>query len=1170
MQLGDNLRAVGKLELNGSALKESELRYRRLFETAKDGILILDADTGMIVDVNPYLVEMLGMPKDQFLQREVWELGSFKNVIANHERFLKLQREKYVRYDDLPLVTKSGRNVDVEFVSNVYLVDGERVIQCNIRDITERKRSERALRLSEFSVNNSSVPTFWVASDARILRVNRVACEQLGYTESELLAMLVTDLDPLFNIAQWPSCWKQWREQKRMHFESQHRRKDGRVFPVEIDLNWLEFDGQEYNFVFVRDITKRKGVEESLRHSDDRFRSLFEEAGIGIALVGCADGRISNCNRTLVELLGYSRDELCALTVKDLSIDAEYAEERVKWDDLVAGKTSRYQMEKRFRRKDGQVIWGLLTVSIVRGSGGEPLYLVGMVEDITERRRADAALASSELRYRTMLQGLEAGVIVHGADMRITAFNSKATELLGVTGAQMSTRAPFDAEWSRVGADGSPVMEEDLPYRRAFATREPVREFILGLDRPALGRRIWLLVNANPVLTDQKKIAEVIVTFMDVTVQVEAKGALRDSARFTEDVLNSIASRVVVLDGLGIIIAVNDAWRKLIMVDCGSGSDLLGSSYVEICQKYVVQGNAAAADQVAKGVCAVLGRESAVYELDYLGGGPVRTRWFRMRVSPLTGGRRGVVISHHDISEHKLAMEALRASKSRFEALFKQAAVGVAQVDACDGRFLQVNACFAEIVGRSQDELEDLTVADITHPQDVARDFEMIGSMRDGTIREYSHEKRYIRKDGSEVWVNVTVSAMWALGDSPDCVITIAQDISERKRLEEQFRQAQKLEAIGSLAGGIAHDFNNILTVITGYAELAQMRLQGAPEIAQCLTAVRQAARRATDLVQQILTFSRQQPLERRPIKLGPVVEEALKLLRASIPATIEFDLLISKETPTVLADATQIHQIVMNLGTNAWHAMKGRNGRMRVVLKRFLVDSRFPESEHPKPRPGVYARLSVEDTGCGMDNATILRIFEPFFTTRMGGEGTGIGLAVVHGIMVGHDGVITASSCPNVGTIFNLYFPACSGKADPPEANEGPTPRGNGERILVVDDEELVGSLGQEILTELGYVADFVTRPEAALALVRSDLQRYSAVITDQTMPGLTGLDLAIQLRKARPDLPIIITTGNSIAVPPDRVKEVGICELLLKPITVHTLAMAVHSAMEANTTGI
>jgi signal transduction histidine kinase/ActR/RegA family two-component response regulator len=432
----------------------------------------------------------------------------------------------------------------------------------------------------------------------------------------------------------------------------------------------------------------------------------------------------------------------------------------------------------------------------------------------------------------------------------------------------------------------------------------------------------------------------------------------------------------------------------------------------------------------------------------------------------------------------------------------------------------------------------------------------------------YDEEYRIVRPDGSIRWIRDRASPVRNLAGDVYRIVGVAEDITTRKKLEGQFHQAQKMEAFGILAGGIAHDFNNILTAIIGYTELSQMLLEENPEkVREHLRAVLQATSRATDLVRQILTFSRQRQPERRPIQLQPVVAESLKLLRSTIPSTIEFDTSLATDAPTVLADATQIHQVLMNLCTNAWHAMKERSGRLQVKLEKSTVDVAYAATQ-PRLRPGVYARVSVSDTGCGMDQATLQRIFEPFFTTKPPGEGTGLGLAVVHGIMESHEGAVSVYSQPGEGTVFHLYFPAHAGKTTVAAAKKGPVPRGNGERVLFVDDEELLARLGQKTLTALGYEVEVATQPAAALAMVRADPQRFALVVTDHTMPGMTGLYLASQLLQIRPGLPIILMTGYSPLLTSARVEAAGIRQLLLKPTTIQLMGASVHAALSAKPT--
>jgi signal transduction histidine kinase/ActR/RegA family two-component response regulator len=436
--------------------------------------------------------------------------------------------------------------------------------------------------------------------------------------------------------------------------------------------------------------------------------------------------------------------------------------------------------------------------------------------------------------------------------------------------------------------------------------------------------------------------------------------------------------------------------------------------------------------------------------------------------------------------------------------------------------------------------------------------------LKTGAIREYSREKRYLREDGSEVWVLLTVSAMWAPGEKPDFCIAVAQDITGQKQLETQVQHAQRMESIGTLAGGIAHDFNNILAVIHGYAQLAEMNLKENPAVRDHLGAVLQASDRAADLVRQILSLSRRQPVERRPIHLRPIVAEGLKLLRATIPRTIDFDLSLAADAPAVLADPTQVNQILMNLGMNASHAMKEHTGRLQVRLEKCLIDEATARLS-PELRPGTYARLCVGDTGCGMDAMTQRKIFEPLFTTKPPGEGTGLGLAVVQGIMQGYEGAITVSSELGKGTTFQLYFPSCGGEVPSGVLAEQEAPRGNGARLLVVDDEELLARWAQVALSGLGYAVEIATLPAEALAAVHADPRRFALVFTDQTMPGMTGLVLAARLREVCPDLPVILMTGSNFSLTPEQAAADGICQLLLKPTTVLTLATAAATALAA-----
>jgi CheY-like chemotaxis protein len=291
-------------------------------------------------------------------------------------------------------------------------------------------------------------------------------------------------------------------------------------------------------------------------------------------------------------------------------------------------------------------------------------------------------------------------------------------------------------------------------------------------------------------------------------------------------------------------------------------------------------------------------------------------------------------------------------------------------------------------------------------------------------------------------------------------------------------------------------------------------------------------------------------------------VADSVKLLRAMIPSTVKVTASIDEAAPSVLADSNQIHQVLTNLGVNAWHAMKDGGGVIALSLDRLVVDAAHA-SQQPGLAPGLYARVSVSDSGCGMDEATRKRIFEPFFTTKGPGEGTGLGLSVVHGIMNNHEGAVTVYSNPGEGSIFHLYFPAHESETIVDDSEDGAIPRGCGERVLVVDDEKILAVVIQKALLSLGYAAEYVLEPAAALTMVRASPTHFALIVTDQTMPGITGLSLATQIHRTMPVLPIILMTGFSASVTPERVDAAGVRQVLLKPTSVRALGEAVHAAI-------
>lgn len=440
----------------------------------------------------------------------------------------------------------------------------------------------------------------------------------------------------------------------------------------------------------------------------------------------------------------------------------------------------------------------------------------------------------------------------------------------------------------------------------------------------------------------------------------------------------------------------------------------------------------------------------------------------------------------------------------------------------------------------------------------VCKECIMAKCFKDGNIHQ--HEASAIGKNGETIYMEVTASPIKDEQGNIISGVEVVRDITDTKKLTAQLLQKQKIEAIGTLAGGIAHDFNNILTGILGYAELSLLESQKGKVDPNALNSIIEGSKRAADLVKQILTFSRQAAHEYIPLELRPLVNEAIKLLRASLPSTIKMAQEIDSDCGIVLGDATQIHQIIVNLCTNSLHAMRETGGNIDIQLHGISFDADIFREDKTIPA-GHYVILSVSDTGHGMDQKTKNRIFDPYFTNKKQGEGSGLGLATVHGIVNNHRGYITVDSAPGKGTKFDIYFPVVDHKEHYPghvplKLADLPTLKGT---VLLVDDEEIVLHLAKAILEKIGCQVKTYTNVREALEAFEKDPHAYDLVITDQTMPSLTGYEFAKKILTMRPGTPIILATGYSDLVDEKKARQAGIHTFLMKPFDLHSLSKAV-----------
>jgi PAS domain S-box-containing protein len=519
---------------------------------------------------------------------------------------------------------------------------------------------------------------------------------------------------------------------------------------------------------------------------------------------------------------------------------------------------------------------------------------------------------------------------------------------------------------------------------------------------------------------------------------------------------------------------------------------------------------------------------------------------------------RGVMI---DITDRRRAEDEVRHSEERFRTLIENVSDLIAVLNS-DGVIRFMSPSSERVLGILPEELTGRSAFEWIHPDDAAAAAVSLGRAGAGTEKIDPVRLRLKHRNGSWRLVEALGRSVTGGAEEGHIVINI-RDITESANLHEQLRQAQRLEALGTLAGGIAHDFNNILAAIISFAELAKMDHPDKPNLQEQLNQILKAGGRAASLVRQILSFSRQQKQELKVLQLGPVVLEALKMLRSTLPSSIELAHEIAPDLPSVRADLTQIHQVVMNLCTNAAQALPDGCGRIRVRLDAVAASVGGPANAVKGARAPEFVRLSVTDSGRGMSQGVLERVFEPFFTTKGPGEGTGLGLSVVHGIVRDHGGTVTVESAPGKGTSFFVLLPAVEPQMGVPAVAPDEAPHGRGERILFVDDEPALCESAGLILTRLGYRPSIWTSPVKALEAFQAAPFDYDLLLTDLSMPAMTGTELARRAVAIRPNLPIILASGYAAAMNEDAQGELGIGQVLHKPLDRVTLAVALARAL-------
>ncbi|MFZ2448805.1 MAG: PAS domain S-box protein [Syntrophobacteraceae bacterium] len=1185
------------------AVRESEVKYRTLFESAADAIFLIRDNK--FLDCNAAALRMYGCAREEIIGCYPNEFSPLVQPDGSNSKEEATRRLadalsgapqffewRHRRRDGTPF------DVDVN-LSRIGLGD-EILVLGIVRDITDRKRAESALRESacfqQQLIDALPAPVFYKDTLGRYLGCNKAYESFLNMGRDEIIGKSA------FEIASGELTGSYQEQDQALLdnpgvqiYESMVRDADGSVHNVVFHkATFSRADGPVGGLIgAILDITERKRSEIRLQDSEQRLQSVIQGYPIPAFVIG-TDHRVVCWNKALEEVSHIRADEVVGTKdhwrafyntqrpcMADLLVDETTPEAISLWYDGISNKSSlleeAYEATDFFREVGGEGRWLHFTAAAIRDSQGALVGAIETVEDVTEHKMAEDALISANRQLNDIIEFLPDATAVFDGDKKVIAWNRAMEEMTGVSKNEMigkgnyTCTVPFYGDRRPHLLDLIDAHDEEIASRYPHVAR---KGDILYAETfaPRLhgGEGAYVFATAAPLLDAHGNRVGGIESIRDITEQKQAEEALRESRQQLSDIINFLPDATFVIDGNGKVIAWSRAMEEMTGI---RAEDMLGKGNYEYALPFygerrpilidlVLQGQ----PEIEQGYVAMERTAGAISGEAYMpalrGGG----LYLYAKASALfdcKGNVVGAIESIRDITDRKRMEKAVVEAEAKYRSIFENALMGIFQT-VPEGRFIRVNMALARMFGYDSPEEVMNAVTDISRQIYVnpERRTELLRLLEEREMVQ-DFEVQFYRRDKSVAWIILNIRAIRDRNGKIVHLEGIAQDITDSKLLAARLNQAQKMEAIGTLAGGIAHDFNNILAPIIGYADLSLNAVPIGTRLHQNIEQILVSGNRARDLVKQILTFSRKAEPERRPVQVSLLIKETLKLLRSSLPSTIEIrqDLDSEAMDGAVMADPSQIHQVLMNLCTNASHAMREKGGVLSIMLKNVDIGSGAGR-ELPDLDPGSYLKLTVADTGHGIDESVRQRIFDPYFTTKGPSEGTGLGLALVYGITKSLAGGIAVSSKPGEGTAFDVYFPRAETVQTPLVNRSAPLPSGKG-LVLVIDDEKAIVDMLKEMLESLGYNVAGRYSSGDALQAFRARPDIFDLVITDLTMPHMTGTDLAKEMLKIRADTPIILCTGFSETVDENRTRLLGIKGFLMKPVALRDLAVTVNRVL-------
>jgi PAS domain S-box-containing protein len=1008
---------------------------------------------------------------------------------------------------------------------------------------------------------NAGEGIFQSTPEGRFITVNPSLARILGYDSPEEVIKTITDITHQLYVDPVRRAEATRLQEERgvlQGFEFEAYRKDGEKIWLSLNRRAVrDENGVEiYREGSIEDITERKQAEAMLRESEEKYRSIVETANEGIWLIDI-EACTSYVNQQMASMLGYTVAEMLGRPIFDFIFPDDFAVAAQKVAQRQHGTSE--TDEFRLRRKDGSAIVTLYNATPTKNQAGEIVGFLSMNIDITERKRAEEELQEvargreeSLALLNTILSTAPIGFAFHNCDLVYERVNETLAAINGLS---------VEQHMGLTLRDVRPEMAELLEplLRRVIETGEPVIDLEFSDDMPAdPGRQQYWLLSFYPVRTQGGEMLGVGILVSEITERKRVEEQLRQQLDFTETITDSLGEGVYALDAGGRLTFMNSAAESALG---WTEDELLGQKIHEIIHFQHADGTNSPAEE-----CPLLGVLNSGKTIQIEGDVFTRRDGSLFPVSynssPIISGVQiaGAVLAFHDITERKRAEEELLQSEQRYRLLFERNPQPMWVFDLETLAFLEVNVAAIHHYGYSREEFLTLTIKDIRPQEDVPNLLANVSRIT--SQHEEASIWKHRKKDGTIIDVEITAHELTFYGRPAQMVL--AYDVTERRVLEEQLRQSQKMEAVGQLAGGVAHDFNNLLTVITGYSDLTLRRLDNESPFRSSLEEIKKAGERAASLTRQLLAFSRKQVLQPKVLQLNAVVADVDKMLRRLIGEDIDALTLLEPSLGQIKADPGQIEQVILNLAVNARDAMP-QGGKLTIETANVYLDNQYAR-RHTAIQPGHYVMLAVSDTGCGIDPETQVRMFEPFFTTKEQGKGTGLGLSTVYGIVKQSGGHLWVYSEVGKGTTFKIYLPRVDGGTESDEARDTPTelPQGR-ETVLLAEDEEPVRQMIRIILEMGGYRVLEASGGEEALTLYEQHEGQIDLIMTDVVMPGISGRELAQSLETLHPDIRVLYMSGYT----DDAIVRHGLLDqeiaFLQKPFTPDALMRKVREVLDA-----